>query len=292
MSNLNSVFDTLRGWPHGSALENSFKPDPNVASIAECVITKTENRQLAAAAVLRIVDDSLVTAPTLTAGDAGKSYMVAGAGGVWSVFAIGDIVEWDGTDWNLVLAGVTGEPPDGTRAVVIETGAAGSFAGGEEKVWSYATGTSTWTAANVPVNGNRILIDGTNGVYDGKYYDYVGTHATGAWTLATKQVPAPVVVGKLTSGALASAPKDEAWIVIQGNDQWDARFVDKVTCLKLRSGCTIKLQHASANSLVAGVKVQANAGVLEAYSTKWPIGVVVWSNGVAGAGGQIAVATY
>lgn len=290
MSNLNSVFDTPRGWPHGSALEASFKPDPNVTSLVEGLIAKTENRQLAAAAVLSMVDDSLVTAPTLTAGDAGKAYEVAAAGGVWSVFAAGDIVEWDGTGWNLVVAHSGANPPDGTRAVIVSASAAGSFSGEEETVQACTAG--TWAVVDTPVNGNRVLISGTNGIYDGKYFDYTGTHPAGSWALSNKQIPTPVVVGKLTSGALASAPKDEAWVVIQGNDQWDAAFVNKVTCLKLRSGCTFTIAHASADSLVAGSKVEANAGVLQAVTTKWPLGIVVKSNGVSGSGGLISVATY
>jgi len=371
MSNLNSIFDTLRGWPDGSALEASFKPDPNVTALVEGMVVKTEGRQLAAASVLKIVDDSLVTAPTLLAAAAGNAYVVAGVGGVWSVFDIGDIVEWDGTDWNLVVAAVEAEVATGTRAVVAAASAAGSFAGLEEKVLQYAkhtvqlvctaggytdcvptdigkpvvgtgsgdTGhlvsyvnaTYTWVvdpdtpadvfqdadalavtggdgvgivdtggvtpqggawAAATPVNGNRILINGAGSIYVGKYYDYVGTHATGAWFLAAKQSPAPVIVSKLTNGALASANKDDAWLVIQGNDQWDAQMAGVVTCLKLNSGCAFKIAHTAANTLVAGTIVEAAAGVLQAYTSKWPVGLVVYSNGTAGADGYIVVASY
>jgi hypothetical protein len=38
--------------------------------------------------------------------------------------------------------------------------------------------------------------------------------------------------------------------------------------------------------------VQANAGVLEAYTDLWPVGVVIYSNGTAGADGYIVVATF
>jgi len=88
------------------------------------------------------------------------------------------------------------------------------------------------------------------------------------------------------------AAKDDAWLVIQGNDQWDSQFVNKVSCLKMHSGITFKIQHDSANTLVPGTKVQVNAGVLEAVTDLWPVGVVVWSNKQSGSGGQIAVATY
>lgn len=290
MSNLNSIFDTPRGWPNGSALEKGYKPDPNVASLPEGNVVKVTSRQLAAAIVLKMVDDSLVTAPTLTAGDAGNAYELAGAGGAWSTFAIGDIVEWDGAAWNLILANSGSNPPDGTRVVVVGASAAGSFAGEEEKTMTVATG--TWSVAETPVNGNRILLNGANSIYLNMYYEYTGTHPAGAWGLAPKQELTPVVVSKLTSGALASVPKDDAWVVIQGNDQWDAMTAGNVTCLKLNSGCAFKIQHDSADSLVAGTLVQANAGVLEARTTNWAVGQVIYSNGVAGANGYIVVASY
>lgn len=290
MSNLNSIFDTLRGWPNGSALEKSFAPDPNVAALIEGDIVKAEGRQLADAAVLRIVDDSLVTAPTLGLSDAGKAYEIATAGGAWSVFAAGDIVEWDGTAWNLVVANSGGNPPDDTRAVVVESGAAGSFSGDEETVQVCSSG--TWTTADTPVNGSRILIDGANSIYDGKYYDYTGAFATGAWGLAAQQRTASVLVSKLSSGLLASVPKDDAWLVIQGNDQWDAKMAGVVTCLKLNSGCAFKVQHDSADSLVIGTLLEAAAGVLQARTNKWPVGQVIYTNGVAGSEGYIVVASF
>lgn len=292
MSNLNSIFDTLRGWPSGSALEKSFVPDPNVAELVEGVVVKVEGRELAEAAVLRMVDDSLVTAPTLTAGDAGKAYMVAGTGGDWSTFTIGDIVEWSGTAWVLALAGSSAEPVDGTRVVVVEASAAGSFAGEEEKVFAYATTGSSWSEANEPVNGNRILISATAGVYNGKYYDYTGAYATGSWGLAAQQRTAASLVSKLSSGALASAPKDDAWLVIQGNDQWDAQMAGVITCLKLNSGCAFKIQHDDADSLAAGALLESAAGVLQARTDKWPVGQVIYSNDTAGSEGYIVVASF
>jgi len=371
MSNLNSIFDTLRGWPNGSALEKSFVPDPNVVALVEGMVVKTEGRQLDAASVLKIVDSSLTTAPTLTLADAGKAYVVAGVGGDWSALTVGDVVEWDGTAWVVIVASVEAEVPTGTRVVVAAASAAGAFAGAEEKVMVYtdktvqlvctaggytncvvgdigkpvvATGSGdtgtlvsydnvayTWVvnpdtpadvfadadalaitggtgvgivdtcgvtplggawAAVTPVNGNRILINGVGSLYVGKYYDYVGTHPAGAWSLSPQQRTASVLVSKMSSALLASAPKDDAWLVIQGNDQWDAQMADVVTCLKLNSGCAFKLQHDSADSLVAGTLVEAAAGVLQARTDKWPVGLVIYSNGTAGSEGYIVVASF
>lgn len=371
MSNLNSIFDTLRGWPNGSALENNFTPDPNVASLVEGTVVKIEGRQLADVSALSIVDNTLVTAPTLTATDAGNAYVVAGTGGGWSTFDVGDVVEWDGAAWNLLVAAVEAEVATGTRVIVAAASAAGDFAGHEEKVAqytkhtveltcaaggyvdavptdigkpvtstgsgdsghlvSYDNATRKWivdpdTPADVfqaadvlaitggtgagtvdtggvaplggawafvtPVNGNRVLVDASGSIYDGLYYDYVGTHATGVWALATEQRTAKAIVSKLSSNALTSTPKDDAWLVIQGNDQWDAQFTGVVTCLKMRSGCAYKIQHDSANSLVAGTLVEAASGVLQAFTNKWPVGQVIYSNGVAGSEGYIVVASF
>jgi len=434
MSNLNSIFDTLRGWPNGASLDYNFEPLTGSTLVEGTVVTGA-NRNLPEASVLRIIDDSLITAPTLTLADRGKSYeiataggvwsvfdagdivtwtgtawelavaqsggdppdgtravvveasaagsfaglekkvvvctsgawavldlddavvlrmvddtlvtaptlaaskrgqayMVAGVGGVWSVFGIGDIVEWDGAAWNLVLAAVAAEPPDGTRVVVVEASAAGSFTGGEEEVWTYATAGSAWSTTTTPAADNRILVDGGIAgisVYDGKYYTYNGTAwlfnpaeqlaastpvegvrikivddpvyatrwydytAAGTWGKSSKQKDADAYAALLTSpdGPEALlAPKPDAWVIIQGNDQWDAQFVGNMAALKLNSGTVVKVQHDDADTLVAGTKLQANSGVLEAYTDKWPVGQVIYTNGVAGSTGFIHVAAY
>lgn len=299
MSNLNSVFDTLRGWPNGSALEASFDPDTGI-TLAEGTIVDAQTRQLADATVLRIVDDSLVTAPALAAADRGKAYHVAGTGGDWSGFSIGDIVEWDGSAWNLVLAGSGGTPvgpPDGTRAVVVESGAAGSFAGEEEKVMVFTTGApGSWAVADTPADGNRIKIVGTDSVYQDQYFDYQGTHPAGVWGKAARQIPAPAIASKLTSPAKSGNQKPDAWMVIQGNDQFDGIFTNKVTCVKLASGSVVKMATTIADTLSVGDLVTADAGALKKLTVgagmEWPIGQILESNSVAGSGGIVTVATY
>lgn len=98
-------------------------------------------------------------------------------------------------------------------------------------------------------------------------------------------------VESLSSGLLASAAKDNAWLVIQGNDQWDAAFVNKVTCLKMQSGCTFKIQHDDADTLVPGTLLEAASGVLQARTDKHPVGMVIATNGVSGSLGEIVVAS-
>lgn len=296
MSNLNSVFDTLRGWPDGSALEASFEPDTG-ATVTEGTIVSVASRQLAPAKVLRMVNDALVTAPTLPSSGRGKAYVVAGVGGAWSTFAIGDIVEWNGTAWTQIVLNSAAEPPLGTRIVAVEASAAGSFVGGEEKIFVYTAGKpNAWVAAPAPINGNRIKIVGANSVYENKFYDYAGTHPSGAWGKAARQIEAPALLQTLSSGIKTSTTKPHAWIVIQGNDQFDGRFTNKVTCIKCSSGAVLKLATTIANTLAPGDSVCAVSGVLTKLTSgagmQWPIGQVIYSNGVTGTGGIVNVATY
>jgi len=120
--------------------------------------------------VLRMVDDTLVTAPALGAPDAGKAYVVAGTGGGWAAFSIGDIVEWDGAAWNLVLANSGAEPPDGTRIVVDATPApASSFNGQANDIAQYDAAGNSWTFTT-PNDGDIVAIIGENSIYENDQY--------------------------------------------------------------------------------------------------------------------------
>lgn len=123
------------------------------------------------AQVLKMVDDSLTTAPTLGTGDKGNAYVVAGTGGDWSGFAVGDIVEWDGTTWNLILANSGGEPVDGVRVVVTDTSAAGSFATYEDQIATYDATGDTWSFYD-PEDGDALLIVGENSVYENSGFTF------------------------------------------------------------------------------------------------------------------------
>jgi hypothetical protein len=367
MSNLNSIFDTLRGWPDASALAVNFKAAAGVSLPAGTIVTQ-QSLQLASAKVLKIVDDDRVTAPTLLAANAGNAYVVAGVGGAWSTFHIGDIVEWSGTAWVKIVTHVESEVPDGTRVVVTGGTAAGSFTGLEEKVLqytyktvslvslalgytsavpsdvgkpvvgtgsgdtgtlvSYNNGTRTWIvnpttpadvfapadalavtggtgvgtcdtatpagaswAATTPVDNQQLLINGTGGVYVGKQVQYQGTHPAGAWVVLGPAYEAVTYVDKLTSAAHSNVAPDSAWMVIEGNDQFDGAFTGSVTCVKLGTGVAIKVASTAANTLAPGDFLYANAGVLTentggTYNT---VAQVLESNNTAGSGGIITI---
>lgn len=143
-----------------------------------------------AVTVLEMVSDTLSTSPSLGTGDAGKAYVLAGTGGDWTTFAIGDIVEWDGSAWNLILTNSGGEPPDKTRVIIVDTSAAGSFAGQENKVAEYDSGTNTWSFTS-PVNGEGRTINGNGSVYENLGYIYDST--PGEWVMFNG--PGQVVAG-------------------------------------------------------------------------------------------------
>lgn len=99
-------------------------------------------------------------------------------------------------------------------------------------------------------------------------------------------------------------PKDQMWLVIQGNDQYDGNFTDRLALLKLGTGIVYKVASTIANTLAAGDFVYANAGVLAKvtraanaiggsgakYSTqKQIVGVVGYSNNTAGANGYVII---
>jgi hypothetical protein len=124
------------------------------------------------AQVLRIKSDADQSGTPPTAGSAGEAWVVDN----WGVgYTDGDIVEWDGDSWDVVVAGVTGEPPDGTRVVVIETGAAGAFAGHEEDIATYGEYLNAWTFVDAE-DGDALLIIGNGGVYENQGYTFDGSN--------------------------------------------------------------------------------------------------------------------
>lgn len=98
-------------------------------------------------------------------------------------------------------------------------------------------------------------------------------------------------------------PPDQLWLVIQGNDQYDGSFTNRLALLKLGTGVAFMIASTIADTLLPGDLVYSNAGVLAKvtratfaiagnakYSDhKQPVGQVALSNGVAGAGGRIIV---
>jgi hypothetical protein len=97
----------------------------------------------------------------------------------WGVpYNNGDIYEYDGAAWNLVLANGGGaEPPNGTRVLVKSAGAAGSFAGQAKKIAQYDNVTHTWSFT-FPIDGDLVAIIGENSIYENLQYIYDASSAS------------------------------------------------------------------------------------------------------------------
>lgn len=119
------------------------------------------------ASVLKIKDDSDQGGTDPTASETGEAWVVNN----WSTQTDGDIVEWDGSAWQVIVANSGSEPPDGTRAVVIGSGAAGSFSGQDGDVAVYDATGSSWSF-NTPEDGWALLITGESSVYENLGYTY------------------------------------------------------------------------------------------------------------------------
>ena len=160
--------------------------------------------------VLRLIDDSLITAPAAPA--SGDAYIVDGLGGLWSVFAVGDLVEYDGQDWNNIVTQVGGFVPAGTRCLVGPIGA-GGLAGRDLDV-ATAVGDGSWTFED-PAEGWAILVTGDGSYYENRAYTY--NAATPAWV----QIPPSVQWSEWTENDRWTASEAIALgdpVYMSGND--------------------------------------------------------------------------
>jgi len=111
----------------------------------------------------------------------------------------GDIAEWDGTQWNLIQAGVGGEVPLGTRVIVIDSGAAGQFTGHEDEVGTaYSINGNAWTFES-PADGWALLVIGENSIFENNGYVYDST--PGAWIHFATQPAVKLKADVILAGA-------------------------------------------------------------------------------------------
>lgn len=91
------------------------------------------------------------------------------------------------------------------------------------------------------------------------------------------------VVSKLTSAAVSDTVlPDVPWLVVQGMDQSDAAFVDKVTVIRLHTGVAFKVE--TTESFTIGDLARADAGVVKplTVANEQAIGQVIDVNSAAG----------
>jgi len=105
-----------------------------------------------------------------TAAVSGEAWVVNNWG---TGYVDGDIVEWSGSAWVVVLPGATQEPPDNTRVTVISSGAAGSFVGQENKYGTYDADPvdPTWSFVAM-VDGDAELVSGEGSVFENMAFTF------------------------------------------------------------------------------------------------------------------------
>jgi hypothetical protein len=161
---------TITGLPTTPTLSTEAASKAYVDSVASGLEWKSP------ASVLRIKSDADQSGADPTAGSTGEAWLVNN----WLNETDGDIVEWDGAAWQVIVANSGGEPPDGTRVVVIESAAAGSFAGEENNIGTYDATGNSWSF-DTTVEGWALLITG-----EGSYYENTGwTYDSTAWVQFT-----------------------------------------------------------------------------------------------------------
>jgi len=117
-------------------------------------------------AVLKMVNDSDAGGTPPTAGQVGEARVVNNWGGG---FTDGDIVEWSGSAWVVIVdEGGAGEPPDGTRVVVNGT-PGGSFTGYAGQIGQYDATGNSWSFYD-PADGDAVLVAGENSLYENNGY--------------------------------------------------------------------------------------------------------------------------
>lgn len=137
--------------------------------------------------VREVISDADQSGSDPAAPSTGDAYVVNN----WSTQTDGDIVEWSGSAWVVVVANSGGEPPDGTRVVVTDGTAAGSFAGEEGEIATYDATGDSWSFED-PANGWAVLVVGAGGVDENT--SWVWDSTPGEWVQFSG-------AGQVTAGA-------------------------------------------------------------------------------------------
>ena len=103
--------------------------------------------------------------------------------GTSDALVIGDLAEFNGTEWKKIVSASGGFPPVGTRALVSTTATltlplTNGTDDGKVAEWD---GTSLTPALTNPVDDNAVLIDGDLSVNENKQFVFSGIVPTGTW---------------------------------------------------------------------------------------------------------------
>lgn len=220
------------------------------------------------AVVLTVISDaSQGGTPPASPGD-GDAYVANNWGGGYTD---NNIYEWSGSAW-IDLGAVTA----GTRVIVADASAAGSFTGQEEKIGEYNG--SSWDFTS-PQEGWSLLITG-----DGSYYENNGyTYSNAAWIQFTGAGQINAGIGVVKTGntidvnlgaGIGQLPTDEVGVDVVANDGL------KLTSLDTAGQLTVDYDDATLGIVSNQLAVKAN-GITETQ-----LNASVAGNGLTGAGGS------
>jgi hypothetical protein len=128
--------------------------------------------------VLNMINDANMGGASPVGPIIGDAYVVNNWGGGYNN---GDIVEWNGSSWVIVVPNSGGEPPNNTYVLVSATSPttpSGSFSGNNLNFALYNSTTNLWSFT-LTADGDASVINGGNSVY----YNSAYTFNTGVWTL-------------------------------------------------------------------------------------------------------------
>ncbi|MDB4278922.1 hypothetical protein N9917_04910, partial [Deltaproteobacteria bacterium] len=118
---------------------------------------------------------------SVVAGDAGTP-----TAGTSDAVSTGDLVEFDGTSWKVIVTNSGGFPPDGTRALVatdpvtLYSPLTDNTDEGKIVEWAGASLTPSFTT---PTDGDALTIRGEGSVNENRQFVFDGTVPTGDWIL-------------------------------------------------------------------------------------------------------------
>lgn len=143
--------------------------------------------------VLRLIGNLAVAAINALSPSAGQAYVVTDSGTLTAgslAVAAGDLVEFDGSAWVLLEAGVGGFVAAGTRAILADTDTLISpYTDGtdNDKIVVFSGSSNTGTDTGDTVDKAAVLIQNNshNGYYENEGYTYEGSAPPGHWVLFT-----------------------------------------------------------------------------------------------------------
>lgn len=153
----------------------------------------------------------------VVAGDAGTP-----TEGTSDLLAIGDLAEYNGTSWKIIVANSGGFPPAGTRAIVAyptgETLYAPLTDGTDEGKIAEWAGASLTAALTTPEDGDALLVNGEDSVNENAAYVYDGSVPSGQWIQFSGAGQISAGTGLTKDGNTINAIAGDLSITMNAND--------------------------------------------------------------------------